>query len=81
MIGVPSIDVFPQRCSWIVVCVIGIWFTSQVGYARLLARYASLTGNAAAADKALQISPLDAQVHSARATVFYRDNLRCRSRE
>ena len=65
----------PTALLGIVVCVIGIWFSSQVGYARLLARYATLTGNVAAADKALQISPMDAQVHSARSTAFYRANL------
>ncbi len=65
----------PGALLGIAVCVVGIWFTSQLGYARLLARYASLTGNAEAAEKALQRSPLDAQVHSARATAFYHANL------
>ena len=65
----------PAALLSLVVCVIGIWFSSQVGYARLVARYATLTGNAAAADKALQLTPLDAQVHTARATVFYNGNL------
>ena len=55
----------------IVVCVGGIWFSAHVGYARLLARYASLTGNAVAGDKAVEIAPLDASVHSARAATFY----------
>ena len=65
----------PAAFLWIAVCVIGIWFTSQLGYARLLAKYASLTGNAVASDKALQFSPLDATVHSTRAAVFYHANL------
>lgn len=65
----------PAALLSLFVCVIGIWFSSQVGYARMLAKYASLTGNAMAGDKALQLSPLDAQVHSARATVFYNGNL------
>ena len=56
---------------WIAVCVIGIWFTSRVGYGRFLARYASLTGDAAAASKAVELSPLDAKAHSTRAAVFY----------
>lgn len=64
----------PPALLWIAVCVIGIWFTSQVGYARLLARYATLTGNAVAGDKAVQASPLDAAVHNARAEVFYHAN-------
>lgn len=51
--------------------VMGIWFTSRVGYGRFLARYASLTGNAAAASRAVELSPLDAKVHSTRAAVFY----------
>jgi tetratricopeptide (TPR) repeat protein len=65
----------PAALVWIAVCVVGIWFSSQLGYARLLAKYASLTGNAAASDKALQLSPLDAQVHTTRAAVFYHANL------
>lgn len=65
----------PAALLWLAVCVVGIWFTSQFGYARVLARYASLTGNAAASDKALQLSPLDAQVHSTRAAVLYHANL------
>ncbi|HET6670754.1 MAG TPA: tetratricopeptide repeat protein [Pyrinomonadaceae bacterium] len=56
---------------WIAVCVLGIWFSAHVGYARLLAKYASLTGNAVAGGRAVQVSPLDAQVHSARAATFY----------
>jgi tetratricopeptide (TPR) repeat protein len=55
----------------IAVCVIGIWFTSGVGYGRLLARYASLTADAVAAARAVELSPLDAKAHSTRAAVFY----------
>jgi len=65
----------PAALIGIAVCVVGIWFSSQVGYARLLAKYASLTGNAVAADTAVQLTPLDANVHSARAAVFYHANL------
>ena len=65
----------PAALLSLIVCLMGIWFSSQVGYARLLAKYATLTGNATAGDKAVQLTPLDAQVQSARATVFYSGNL------
>ncbi len=65
----------PAALLWIAVCFVGIWFSSQVGYARLLAKYASLSGNTLAADKAVQLTPLDANVHSSRAAVFYHANL------
>ena len=65
----------PGALLWIAVCVAGIWLSYQIGYGRLLAKYASLTGNAAAGDKAVQFSPLDAQVHSARAATFYNAGL------
>lgn len=65
----------PAALLSVIVCVVGIWFTSQLGYARLLAKYATLTGHAVVADKALQVSPLDAQVHSARSAAFYHANL------
>lgn len=60
---------------WMATCLIGIWFTSRVGYARLLSRYASLTGSAAAAARAVEVAPLDAQVHSSRAAVVYNAGL------
>jgi tetratricopeptide (TPR) repeat protein len=65
----------PAALLSIAICLAGIWFTSRVGYARLLVRYASLTGDAAAAAKAVEISPLDAQVHSRKAEVLYDNNL------
>ena len=60
---------------WMAICLIGIWFTSRVGYARLLSRYASLTGSTAAAARAVEVAPLDAQVHSSRAAVVYNAGL------
>jgi tetratricopeptide (TPR) repeat protein len=69
----------PRRIAaaafWIAICLVGIWFTSRVGYGRLLSKYASLTGSVAAATRAVEFSPLDAQVHSSRAAVFYNGGL------
>lgn len=65
----------PAAFFSIVICLTGIWFTSRVGYARLLGRYASLTGDAGAAAKAVEVSPLDAQVRSRRAEVLYDSSL------
>src|SRR5918994_3930162 len=65
----------PAAFFSIVICLTGIWFTSRVGYARLLGRYASLTSDAVAAKKAVEVSPLDAQVRSRRAGVLYNSNL------
>lgn len=65
----------PGAILSIAICLAGIWFTSRVGYARLLARYASLTDDVEAASKAVEISPLDAQVRSRRAEVLYNSNL------
>jgi tetratricopeptide (TPR) repeat protein len=61
----------PAALLSIVICIIGIWFSSRLGYARLLAKYASLTGNQAVAAKAVSLTPLDAQAHSSRAAAFY----------
>ena len=63
----------PTALLWIAVCVVGIWFTARVGYSRLIARYASLTGNVFAANKAVELAPLDAHVHRVRAQVLYKE--------
>ncbi|HKR60095.1 MAG TPA: hypothetical protein VJS64_10185 [Pyrinomonadaceae bacterium] len=65
----------PAALLSLVVCVIGIWFSSRLGYARLLAKYATLTGNEAAAAKAVALTPLDAQAHTGRAAAFYNAGL------
>lgn len=62
---------FPAALLWTVACLIGIWFTANVGYSRLIARYAGLTGNEAAAMKAVESAPLDATSHRVRASVLY----------
>ena len=63
----------PAALLWIAVCVIGIWFTSRVGYSRLIARYASMTGDVSAANKAVELAPMDAHVHRVRAVVLYKE--------
>src|SRR4029453_7231304 len=61
----------PAALLSIAICVGGIWFSSRLGYARLLAKYASLTGNQAVAGKAVSLTPLDRQAHSSRSAAFY----------
>ncbi len=55
----------------IAACLFGIWFAARVGYSRLVGRYAALTINAAAANNAVAVAPLDPQVHRIRAAVLY----------
>ena len=55
---------------WIVLCLVGIWFSARVGYARLVARYASVTGELVAANKAVEITPLDAHTHKVRSIIL-----------
>lgn len=61
----------PIAFLWILICLLGIWFTARVGYSRMIARYASLTGNEVASIKAVEMTPLDAQAHRVRAAVLY----------
>ena len=63
----------PVALLWIAVCFVGIWFTARVGYSRLIARYASLTGNVFAANKAVELAPLDAHAHRVRALVLHNE--------
>ena len=60
----------PVALLWIALCLVGIWFSARVGYARLVARYASVTGNLAAANKAVELTPLDAQAHRVRSIIL-----------
>jgi len=62
---------FPAALLWTLISLIGIWFTANVGYSRLIARYAAVTGNVAAAMKAVESAPLDANSHRVRASVLY----------
>lgn len=52
-------------------CAFAIWFTARVGYSRLVSKYAALTSNVAAANKAVEVAPLDPQVHRTRARILY----------
>ncbi len=60
----------PVALLWIALCLVGIWFSARVGYARLVARYAAVTGNLVAANKAVELAPLDAQTHRVRSIIF-----------
>lgn len=65
----------PIAFVWILICIVGMWFTARVGYSRMIARYASLTGNDVASMKAVDMAPLDAQAHRVRAAVLYNAGL------
>lgn len=65
----------PVALFSILVCLVGIWFTARVGYARLMVRYASLTGSLVVSAKAVGMTPLDAQAHSVRAAILYNARL------
>lgn len=52
-------------------CLLAIWFTARVGYSRLVAKYAALTSNVAAANKAVEVAPMDPQAHKTLARILY----------
>ena len=60
----------PVALLWMALCLVGMWFSARVGYARLVARYASVTGNLVAASKAVELTPLDAQTHKVRSIIL-----------
>ncbi len=51
-------------CAWI------IGSTARVGLARMFVKYSLVTGNLMVADKAVEMSPKDAETHRARAAVL-----------
>ena len=54
------------------ICCWAIWQAALTGYARTLATYAQLTNQTDAADRAVALSPRDAETHSARGIVLQR---------
>ncbi len=52
-------------------CLFGIWITFRAGFSSLLGKYAMLTGDLAAADRAVELTPSNAESHMIRAAVLY----------
>lgn len=55
-------------------CLWTIWSAANFGFARLLDRYALVVGNLAAAEKAVRLTPSDANAHFARAAALSLSN-------
>lgn len=54
----------------IVVCLLLIFVSSRIGFARLLARYATTISSMPAATEAIRLAPRDAETHRAQALLF-----------
>lgn len=53
------------------ICIFVFWTAAQAGFSRLLGRYALITADLAAADRAAALTPSDPESHRARATLLY----------
>ena len=55
-----------------VVCLLVFWIAAKAGFSRLVGKYASITENLEAAQRATLLSPSDPETHRIRAAVLYR---------
>lgn len=56
------------------ICLWTIWSAANFGFARLLGKYALVVGNLAAAEKAVRLTPSDANAHFVRAAALSLSN-------
>lgn len=54
------------------VCVLAFWIAGKTGFSRLLGRYALITADLGAAERAVSLSPSDPETHRIRAAVLYK---------